>query len=335
VTWNSLPLALAESNKYITGIPAGGLPKIRDDKVVFQASHPSLWSHEVIKKMQENMKNNKFRLVNRPPGRIVLFEVEEQGTTYDTTLNFSKDWLAIHIDDPTFAEQRKIALSRREEKRSRSLSSLNDRKESEEIRRPKIPPKKVASGDRMRRLGEKAQFLEDSQKGAANAKAVMGMLGFGPSIQHGNAASAFPANSKANQGSGASTPRSDPSVPSSHTKTPVTISEPPTPVLPVNHPRRAFKSKSRTSFSGGQNGSGNYSHITMSETADEVRTTMSPQPLTAKLESPVAFAFEPSNHWKAGLAKSGSWPPPAFQTSFWAGGDLDSLLENLIRFFGQ
>jgi hypothetical protein len=303
--------------------------------VVFQASHPSLWSHEVIKRMQKNMENNKFKLVNRPPGRIVLFEVEEKGTTYDTTLNFSKDWLAIHIDDPTFAEQRKTALHRQEEKRSRSLSSANDRKEREEIRRPKIPPKKAASGDRVRRLGEKAQFLEDSQKGAANAKAVMGMLGFGPSIQPGNASSAFRPNSKANQGSGASTPRSDPSAPSPHTKTPVTISEPPTPVIPVNHPRRAFKSKSRTSFSGGQNGSGNYSQLTMSETVDEVSSTMSPQPLSTKLDSPVTFAFEPSDHWKAGLAKSISWPLLGHQTSLWTGADLDSVLESLIRFFGQ
>lgn len=281
------------------------------------------------------MENNKFKLVNRPPGRIVLFEVEEDGTTYDTTLNFSKDWVAVHIDDPTLVEQRKTALYRQEEKRSRSLSSVNDRKEREEIRRPKIPPKKASSGDRARRLGEKAQFLEDSQKGAANAKAVMGMLGFGPSIQQGNATSAFLSNSKLNQGSGASTPRSDPSVPSSHTKTPVTISEPPTPVIPVNHPRRAFKSKSRNSFSGGQNGSGNYSHLTMSETVDEVRSTMSPQSLSAKLESPVAFAFEPSNHWKVGLAKSSSWPPLGYQTSLWAGADLNSVLESLIRFFGK
>lgn len=313
----------------MTGIPAGGLPKIKDDKVVFQACHPSLWSHEVIRQMQENFDDEKVKVLPRPPGRIVLFEVEDDGTKYDTTLNFSHDWLAMHIDDVSLADRKVVALSRQEERRSRPPTGVSV-KEKEENKKQKPPPRNTASGDRIRRLEERAQFLEDSQKGAANAKAVMGMLGFGPGSQQGNGSLSYGGNSKAAQGSGSSTPRSDPSVVSSHNKTPVTASEPPTPSFPAVHPRRAFKAKSRASLSATQNGSGNYAHLIRDDTTEDVRLTMSPQPLSSRLDSPVVFSFD----WNGGIARSNTWPSSGSLKTSWTGFDSKSVLDSLVRFFG-
>lgn len=72
VTWNTLPSALASSNKYVVGIPSGGLPKVKDDKVIFQASHPSLWSGEVILQMKEILSQGGLKILPRPPGKIMF-----------------------------------------------------------------------------------------------------------------------------------------------------------------------------------------------------------------------------------------------------------------------
>lgn len=53
------------------GIPSGGLPKVKDDKVIFQASHPSLWSGEVIAQMKEILQRGELKILPRPPGKLV------------------------------------------------------------------------------------------------------------------------------------------------------------------------------------------------------------------------------------------------------------------------
>lgn len=72
VSWNTLPAALANSNKYLVGIPSGGLPKVKDDKVIFQASHPSLWSGEVILQMKEVLQRGELKILSRAPGKLGL-----------------------------------------------------------------------------------------------------------------------------------------------------------------------------------------------------------------------------------------------------------------------
>jgi hypothetical protein len=70
VTWTQFPQALAQANKYITGFPPGGLPRIKDDKVVFQASHPSLWTGQAILEMKKILEENSFQCLPRPPGIV-------------------------------------------------------------------------------------------------------------------------------------------------------------------------------------------------------------------------------------------------------------------------
>src|SRR5450631_4494753 len=103
----------------MTGIPVGGLPKIKDDKVKFQASHPSFWNGAVIEQMQLNLDEGKFKVLDRAPGHIVLLEVEDGDRKYDSTLGYSQDWVALNIPDPSLAQQKREALARAEQKKAK------------------------------------------------------------------------------------------------------------------------------------------------------------------------------------------------------------------------
>jgi hypothetical protein len=86
VTWTQFPQALARANKYITGFPPGGLPRIKDDKVVFQASHPSLWTGQAILEMKRILEENSFQCLPRPLGAYRVLSLGYDVATNHRTL---------------------------------------------------------------------------------------------------------------------------------------------------------------------------------------------------------------------------------------------------------
>lgn len=341
MTWNSLPLALAQSNKYMTGIPPGGLPKIKDDKVVFQASHPSLWSGEVIRRMQENFDNGKVKILPRPPGRIVLFEVEEGGGTYDTTLNFSPEWIALNIDDPSLADKRKQVTARLERIRAPSVSSFSVNKEKEQGTR-KFPMsktqhavKKTTISERMtKRLEEKAKFLEDSQKGHANVKAVSAMLGITGPVQRPLFRPVTIQKARSSNSSGTSTPYSEPSHPPSNTLSPVgsELASPFVPKMPVAHPRQVLKAK-RTSYSNSANSGGIYDHHSRTSSIDDAQVVAAHAVNHTSVINHELGLLE--SRFMVHSRPEPRWPPAGYPRHSWSEINRTETLSELNSFFGM
>jgi hypothetical protein len=319
-----LPLALAESNKYLAGIPEGGLPKIKNNKVMSQKCHPLRWSDEVVRKMKENLEAGKLEVLQRPPGRIVLFEVEDRDFKYDTTLAFSQNWLVAHINDPSLRNGSKMVPGRQKKARSKMSLSRASGKRGTRYQQPKpLPiPKEISTRERTKGLEEKAQFLEDSKKGAANAMAVMRMLGFGHSST----------NTKASNGSRISTQRSSQSL-SARPKQSANVFETSIPILPAEHPRRALKIKRRRSDLGHVTGRGSYMHLARADSVDDTNIDAYSQSLSPKPEGSLGISFAPDINWKIGDVKSNAWPPLGYPRHVGPDVSRASLLDLLTIFF--
>ena len=209
MTWTQFPQALARENKYITGFPPGGLPRIKDDKVVFQASHPSLWTGQAILEMKRILEDNSFQCLPRPPGesgasdnrtmrlplgvtrsllttdstgRIVLCEIHHpDGTKEDSTLGFTHDWLVINMPDPVFEAEREEAQRRADELRIKAKAEADrqDRMRAERI--------KLAKAEQER---AKTIRREEREKGALERRESRDILDHRPSLSTGSARSA-------------------------------------------------------------------------------------------------------------------------------------------------
>lgn len=357
VVWNTLPLALANNNKYITGLPVGGLPKIKDDKVIFQASHPSLWNGAVIEQMQYNIDAGKFQVHSRPPGRIVLFEVEEGDLKYDSTVGYSQDWIALNIPDPSLSSQKAEALARADQKKAKAVAdavqvhtSAKEKEERKKVDKSFIAhrPPPTAAATRIKKADENARKKEEQERARANATAFAkhrfsdASMASRPQKTSYN----FDSGKKLSINSGASTPRSEPSGSSSQHALQL-----PTPTIPTMesstpaaHPRQAFKGKQRLS---GTNGSGNYqSLVNKSRSIEDGRraqewsfssvptassSSFSPwSPAVSSLD-PIRTPTIPEAYPHQGL----SWPPPGFPMPQWNDSKMEEFQHLMTRFFGK
>ncbi|CAG7855010.1 SubName: Full=Uncharacterized protein {ECO:0000313/EMBL:CCA77718.1} [Serendipita indica DSM 11827] len=259
VPWALIPQALAQKNKYITGFHPGALPKIKDDKVVFQASHPSVWSGDVISHMKTVLDSGSMRILPREPGRIVLFEtVDAAGVLADTTLGYSEDWLALNIPDPSLAQKKEAALERQRQREERAVAAAIKLKESH--RKKEKPEKPEKSGimlsevpiRRTARHEESARRRRDSELGMARAQAMAKQMFEAGTLSANSAASRAAQRPlsppQSSYRSGTSTPYSE--VSSSYgyqypPHSPMHYSTTPQ-ARPAMHPRHAFKGKQRS-----------------------------------------------------------------------------------------
>jgi hypothetical protein len=336
----------------MTGIPVGGLPKIKDDKVIFQASHPSLWNGTVIEQMQLNLDEGKFEVLDRAPGRIVLFEVEDGDRKYDSTLGYSQDWIALNIPDPSLAQQKLEALARAEQKKAKAAaaaaSAYSPMKEKEE--KKKADKAFLAHGNnaaattaRLKKSEENARKKEEQERAKANATAFA-KHHFGEAAARApNVPYNFDSGRKQSIHSDTSTPHSEPSGSSSHP-----APHPATPVIPPTelssaavHPRQAFKGKQRHSNA---NGSGSYQNLTKARVADDTRrgqewsfssTASGPSGNHAPW-SPAVSSLDPiRTPVMTGVTpKSALWPPPGYPRPQWSESKMEEFQNSLARFFG-
>ncbi|KIM23330.1 hypothetical protein M408DRAFT_332417 [Serendipita vermifera MAFF 305830] len=355
VVWNTLPIALANSNKYLSGIPVGGLPKIKDDKVIFQASHPSLWNGGVIEQMQTNIEAGKFQVHHRPPGRIVLFEVEDGDQKYDSTLGYSQEWLAINIPDPSLALQRTEALARAEQKKAKvaaatahvypSTKDKEEKKKSDKaflMRRNSTP----SNTTRIKKVDENAKKKEEQERARANATAFAkqrfaeAAMGSRPS----KVSYSFDSGRKLSINSGASTPHSEPSGSSSQLgpQPQISATYSAESFTPAVHPRQAFKGKQRMSNT---NGSGNYQHLTTSRPLEDQKRTQewsfssaTTAPVGNYLPwSPGGSSLEPIQTPTVSTTfhPARSWPPPGYPHPQWSESKMEEFHSLLARFFDR
>ena len=333
----------------MTGIPVGGLPKIKDDKVVFQASHPSLWNGMVIEQMRESIDAGKFKVLDRPAGRIVLFEVEDGNRNYDTTLGYSHDWVVLNIPDPSLAEERRAALVRVEQKKARAAAAIAHSLAKEKEERKKADKAFFAQGasaaattSRMKRIEENAKKKEEQERAKANATAfAKHRLSEVAAAQGHQTPYSFEAGRKHSTHSEASTPHSEPSAPSSHRPPIAPIASQMEPSAPAVHPRQAFKGKQRLSSA---NSSGNYQNFSQARSMDDPHRTQEWSVSTPSMAtgshapwSPTASSPDPIRTpiITAAMPKPGQWPPPGYPRPQWSESKLDEFHSALTRFFGE
>jgi len=179
--------------------------------VVFQASHPSLWTGQAILEMKKILEENAFQCLPRPPGecpfghnvasnnkihhvllgkansilttvgtgRIVVCEVHHpDGTKEDSTLGFTRDWLVINMPDPLFEAEREEAQRRADELRVKAKveADRQDRVRAERIKLAKTEQERVKT---MRR--------EEREKEALERRESKDVLDHRPSLPNGSA----------------------------------------------------------------------------------------------------------------------------------------------------
>ncbi|KAG8813481.1 hypothetical protein FRC17_001556 [Serendipita sp. 399] len=334
VTWNALPLALAQNNKYVTGLPPAALPKVRDDKVIFQASHPCLWSGEMITRVLRIVDEGKFQVLPRPPGRIVLFETfDVDGNPYDSTIGFSDEWIALNILDKSLAAQRETALRKEEQKRAKAEAREKQERKKEENKpgRPTmLSTSKRTSGilsERERRIAHNAKVRQELDQGRANAQAAARKwhnVGTHDKTSRPSIQAIY-----AGTFSEASTPRSNSPLSSRPGVAPMETEPPPM------HPRHAFKGKQRASNTSNALSVG----MTGESSWRNVDTLMSSPPHAPLTDSQ-------SSHWSPSMSKieptsiapskrQHNWPPPGYPKIEWELVNKNSVINRLSRFFDR
>jgi hypothetical protein len=305
--------------------------------------------------MQLNIDTGKFKVLDRAPGRIVLFEVEEGERKYDSTLGYSQDWIALNIPDPSLAQQKREALARAEQKKLKAVaaaaSAHSSAKEKDEKRKAdKVFPahgvNATATNTRLRKSEENARKKEEQERAKANATAFakhrfaeVSAISRAPKVSYN-----FDSSRKPSTHSGTSTPHSEPSGSSSHmAHRQLTPTLPQTePNVPAVHPRQAFKGKQRHSNA---NGSGNYQNLAKGRLPDDTRRPQdwSFSSVASGVSgnhgpwSPAASSLDPIRTpvVTGATPKSGTWPPPGYPRPQWGESRMEEFQNALARFFGE
>ncbi|KAG8836079.1 hypothetical protein FRC17_010012 [Serendipita sp. 399] len=93
IPWTRLGESLAFSGRYISGFPEDFAPKAVNDQLP-GGSAPSTWSVNRSKPLVDLIDQGKIKVLPRPPGRRVLFELmRPDGSLYDSTIGYSSRWL--------------------------------------------------------------------------------------------------------------------------------------------------------------------------------------------------------------------------------------------------
>lgn len=110
--WSSIPQFLAEHKLYITNFPENNLPWVYSpppgDGSTVLPGMPLNWKDRVdwksspsqrsYKTLAQALRDGEIKILPRPPGRDVIFEVRSpDGSLYDTTLGFSDEWKRKHM----------------------------------------------------------------------------------------------------------------------------------------------------------------------------------------------------------------------------------------------